>query len=83
MICFGAKTDQEVKEKGICRSHFKKKKIKKEANSDRRGCVRKKKGEIFLFFFYFLSFLSSIYGNRTVEIRRGKKKSVLLDDGYA
>ena len=35
------------------------------------------------YFYFFLSFLSSIYGNRTVGIRRGKKKSVLLDVGYA
>ena len=28
MICFGAKTDQEVKENGTCGSHFKIKKIK-------------------------------------------------------
>ena len=27
--------------------------------------------------------LSSIYENRTVGIHRGKKKSVLLDEGYA
>ena len=40
----------------------------------------KKRGEIY---FYFLSLLSSIYGNRTVGIRRGKKKSALLDEGYA
>ena len=33
MICFGAKTDQEVKEDGICGSYFKKnKKIKKNKN---------------------------------------------------
>ena len=35
------------------------------------------------FFIYLLSLLSSIYGNRTVEIRRDKKKSALLDEGYA
>ena len=37
----------------------------------------------FFIFFYFLSHLSSIYGNRTVGIRRGKKQSALLDEGYA
>ena len=38
---------------------------------------------IFILFFFLLSLLSSIYGNRTVGIRRGKKKSALLDEGYA
>ena len=33
--------------------------------------------------FFFLALLFSIYGNRTVGIRRGKKKSTLLDEGYA
>ena len=37
---------------------------------------------IFIFIFS-LSFLSSIYGNRTVKIRRGKKQSDVLDEGYA
>ena len=35
-----------------------------------------------IFYFYFLSLFSSIYGNRTVRIRRGKKQSALLDEGY-
>ena len=35
------------------------------------------------FYFFSLSLLSSIYGNLTVEIRRGKKQSALLDEGYA
>ena len=60
-----------------------KRKNKKEADGDRRGCVRKKGERLLLLFFYFLSLLSSIYRNRTVEIRRGKKKSALLDEGYA
>ena len=38
---------------------------------------------IFLFFSFLLSLLSSIYGNRTVRIRRGKKQSALLNEGYA
>ena len=39
---------------------------------------------IYLFIlFYFFSLLSSIYGNRTVRIRRGKKQSDVLDEGYA
>ena len=33
--------------------------------------------------FYFLLLLSSIYGNRTVGIRRGKNEKALLDEGYA
>ena len=37
----------------------------------------------YFYFIFFLSLLSSIYGNRTVGIRRGKKKSALLDEGYA
>ena len=36
-----------------------------------------------IFFFFLLSLLSLIYGNRTVGIHRGKKKSVLIDEGYA
>ena len=36
-----------------------------------------------LVFFFFLSFLSSIYGNRTVGIRQGKNEKALLDEGYA
>ena len=35
------------------------------------------------YFIYFLSFLSSIYGNRTVGIRRDKNEKALLDEGYA
>ena len=41
-------------------------------------------GNIFIFIFiFFLSLLSSIYENRTVRIRRGKKQSALLNEGYA
>ena len=58
MICFRAKTDQEVKEKVDMWIPLKKlKKIKKEANGDKRGCV-KNGGERFFYFFYFLSLLS-------------------------
>ena len=39
--------------------------------------------EIFIFIFFLLSFLSSIYRNRTVGIRRGNNESALLDEGYA
>ena len=45
------------------------------------GGVRKKKGRDF--FFFFLSLLSLVYGNRTVGIRRGKNEKALLDEGYA
>ena len=45
--------------------------------------MRKKKGEIFILIFFLLLLLSSIYGNRTVGIRRGKRKKALLDEGYA
>ena len=34
-------------------------------------------------FFFLISLLSSIYVNRTVGFRRDKKKSALLDEGYA
>ena len=37
----------------------------------------------FIFFIFLLSLLSSIYGNRTVRIRRGKNEKALLDEGYA
>ena len=89
MICFGAKTDQEVKENVTCGSHLKKKQNKqiskekgKFAEREReRNRVRKR-----FFFFYFLfllSLLSLIYENRTVRIRRRKKQSALLNKGYA
>ena len=82
MICFGDKTDQEVKEKGTCGSHLKKikKKKNKEEEEEEADSVRRSEKDIY---FFLLSLLSSIYGNRTVGIRRGKKKSVLLDEGYA
>ena len=44
---------------------------------------KKKRGKIFIFIFFLLSLLSSIYGNWTVGIRRGKKEKALLDEGYA
>ena len=56
--CFGIKTDQEVKEKGICGSHFKKKKKKnktKQTNikrkADRESEKHKDKDFFFIFFF--------------------------------
>ena len=36
-----------------------------------------------LFLFSLLSLLFSIYGNRTVGIRRDKNENALLDEGYA
>ena len=56
------------------------KRKKRIARERERLRVREKE---FFFFFNFLSLLSSIYGNRIVGIRRGKKKSALLDEGYA
>ena len=83
MICFGIKTDKEVKEKGICGSHLKKKpkltNIKRKAGRE----SEKQKDKDFYFYFFLLSLLSLIYGNRTVRIRRGKKQSALLNKGYA
>ena len=82
MICFGAKTDQEVKERvtyGFHTNKLKKKRrrIRIEQADERREI------KFYFILFYFLSLLSSIYGNQTVRIRRGKKQSALLNDGYA
>ena len=57
----------------------KRKKNKKKRMRSRRG----KETFLFLFLFFFVSLLFSIYGNRTVRIRRGKKQSDVLDKGYA
>ena len=38
---------------------------------------------LFIYLFFSPSLISSIYGNRTVGIRRSKKQSALLDEGYA
>ena len=81
MICFGAETDQEVKEKVTYESHFKIKIKNKNKNKIKsKGDGRERTDQ---FFFFSLSLLSSIYGNRTVRIRRGKKQSDVLDEGYA
>ena len=59
-------------------------KIKK--NKNIKSIFRKRDGQTFNFYFFYyflLSLLSSIYGNRTVRIRRGKKQSDVLDEGYA
>ena len=57
------------------------KKIKNKKKGERKERERETERGIFLFFL--LSLLSSIYGNRIVGIRRGKKQSDVLDEGYA
>ena len=73
-----------MKENGTYGSHFK---IKKTLQNKRkkRNCPRKREmeRERLIFFFFFLSLFSSIYGNLTIGIRRGKKQSALLNEGYA
>ena len=85
MICFEARTNQEVKEKGTCGSHLKKKNKTKQKEIDRDETVKESRERVFdlLFLFFLLSLLSSIYGNRIVGIRRGKIENALLDEGYA
>ena len=61
MICFGIKTDQEVKEKGICGSHFKKIKNNKktiQTNIKRKAGreSEKQKDKDFYFIFFFSHF---------------------------
>ena len=62
---------------------------KNKLNKKKRRCGSQRAEqpkEFFFFFFlfsFFLSLLSLIYGNRTVRIRRGKKQSALLIEGYA
>ena len=63
MICFGIKTDQEVKEKVTCGSHtnkFKNKKIKQNLrwNSEERERNTER------YFFYFFSSLTSLFDIR-------------------
>ena len=75
-----------MKEKRIYGSHLKKIKNKKQNKqiSKERQAVRVRNRKIKKkFIFFLLSLLSSIYENRTVRIRRGKKQSALLDEGYA
>ena len=85
MICFGDETDQELKEKGHVGPTFNKK-IKKNIQIS-YVVLDRETGRMFYFFyiifFFLLSLISSIYGNRTVRIRRGKKQMALLDEGYA
>ena len=58
-------------------------KKKKRKNENRRMGETADGNFILNFFYFLLSLLSLIYGNRTVRIRRGKKQWVLLDEGYA
>ena len=60
-------------------------KIKKKAKeeSEKGGERGRGRDRRYFIFYFFLSLLSSIYGNQTVRIRRGKKQSALLDEGYA
>ena len=71
MICFKAKTDQEVKEKGDMWVSFQiKKKFKTKRQTDgRQRAAWEGEGNFFIFF---LSLISSVYGNRTVRFRRVK-----------
>ena len=63
-----------MKENGTCGSHFKKK-INKGFKTKRQTVGREQRGkEKEILFIYFLSLLSSIYGNQTVGIRRDKKE---------
>ena len=62
---------------------LKKNKTKTKRNRRRREGERSRQKFINFFLFFLLSLLSSIYRNQTVGILRGKKKSALLDEGYA
>ena len=58
---------------------------KKKRRIRRREVTEGKQTQFFFIFLYYflLSLISSIYGNRTVRIRRGNKQSALLNEGYA
>ena len=79
--------DREGKEKWTCRSYLKNNNNKKKNKTKRQTVGREQRaaweGEEFFFFFLFCSFLSQIYENRTVGIRRIKNESALRDEGYA
>ena len=80
MICFGAETEKEWKKEHIDPT-LKKNNKKNKINRSRK--LRRRDGSfLFLFYFIFLSLLSSIYRNRTVRIRRDKKQNDVLDEGY-
>ena len=52
MICFGIKTDQEVKEKGTCGSHLKK---------TNKNKIEKQRDKVFFLVFFFFSHFSLRY----------------------
>ena len=82
MICFGAKTDQEVKENVTYVSHKKNKiKIKIKIKRGRRRTGRESVRERMFLIFFLLLLLSSIYGNRIVGIRRAKKAKCSIRRG--
>ena len=60
MICLGAKTDQEVKERVTCGPHTNKKKKKKNKNR-RNGESSRGRGKVFYFFNFFFSLASLFY----------------------
>ena len=58
--------------------------INNKKKKEKRQTVREQRGkEKEILFIYFLSLLSSIYGNRTVGIRLGKNEKALLEESYA
>ena len=66
MICFGAKTDQEVKEKVTCWSHLKIKTKNKQILKEKRKFAerereREKQSERNIFFIFFFSHFSLRY----------------------
>ena len=56
MICFGAKTDQKVKENGTCGSHFKKTKQKDKKKWAQTEAVREVESKRDFLFFIFIFF---------------------------
>ena len=61
----------------------KNKNLKINLDGDKRESVKNGGGKIFIFYFFSLSLLSSIYGVSTIEIRQARTKVHLLDEGYA
>ena len=69
MICFGAKTDQEVKEKVTCGSRFLKKiKIKNQKRRKRGEREKQRERDKTIFFIYFSS-LTSLFDIRKSDRR--------------
>ena len=81
MICFGAKTDQEVKEKGHVDPTLKKKKQKNKTKTEGGKRGREEQGRLVLFFFIFIfsrfslryteigpsEFVASLYSTRATH----------------